>query len=46
MNNLAKLLITALIIIAGVFAYSSYKAGGLDNIKSEIPSKEVDVEAH
>jgi bifunctional ADP-heptose synthase (sugar kinase/adenylyltransferase) len=44
MNNLAKFLITALLIVAGALAFNSYKNGGFDNIKSEAPAPEVDVE--
>jgi hypothetical protein len=44
MNNLAKFLITALLIVAGALAFNSYKNGGFENIKSEIPTQEIDVE--
>ena len=44
MNNLAKFLITALLIVGGVLAFNTYKSGGFDNIKSEAPTPGVDVE--
>ncbi len=33
MNNAAKFIITALVIIAAVFIYKTYQTGGFDDIK-------------
>jgi hypothetical protein len=43
MNNLAKFIITALIIIVAALAYNSYKNGGLD-IKSEKSTQNIGID--
>ena len=48
MNNAAKFLITALAIVAGVFMFKTYKAGGFEDINANPIMQEADenVEAH
>lgn len=46
MNNAAKFIITALLIVAGVLAYKTYQEGGFDNAKGINVPIEADVEDH
>jgi predicted negative regulator of RcsB-dependent stress response len=46
MKNGVKFIIAALVIIAGVFMFQSYKSGGFENMKSAPVTQEADVEAH
>jgi hypothetical protein len=46
MNNAAKFIITALLIVAGVLAYKTYQEGGFDDVKGINAPVEVDVESH
>ena len=46
MNNAAKFIIAALVIIAGAFMYKTYQSGGFDDMKSAPMTQEADVEAH
>jgi hypothetical protein len=46
MNNAAKFIIAALVIIAGVFMFQTYKSGGFENMQSIPATQDADVEAH
>jgi hypothetical protein len=45
MNNAAKFIITALVIIAAVFMFKTYQSGGFEDIKSAPMTQEADVES-
>jgi len=40
MNNAAKFIIAALAIIAGVFIFKTYQAGGFENIQADTSTQE------
>lgn len=45
MNNAARFIIAALVIIAGAFMFKSYKEGGFENITADTtPTQEVNIE--
>ncbi len=44
MNNAAKFMIAALVIIAGVFMMKNYQSGGFENITADTSPQEVNVE--
>ena len=44
MNNAVKFIITALVIIAGVFMFKTYQAGGFENIQADTSPQEVNQE--
>ena len=44
MNNAAKFIITALVIVAGVFMFKTYQSGGFDNVQAAPEIQDVNVE--
>jgi hypothetical protein len=44
MNNAAKFIITALVIVAGIFMFKTYQSGGFENISADTSTQEVNVE--
>ena len=44
MNNAAKFIITALVIIAGVFMFKTYQSGGFEDIKAAPELHDTNVE--
>ena len=44
MNNATKFMITALVIIAGVFMFKNYQSGGFNNITADTSPQEANVE--
>ena len=44
MNNAAKFIITALVIVAGIFMFQNYQNGGFENITADTSAPEADVE--
>ncbi len=44
MSNAVKFIITALVIIAGVFMFKTYQSGGFENVQADTSTQEVNVE--
>ncbi len=44
MNNAAKFIITALVIIAAVFMFKTYQSGGFENVTADTSTQETNVE--
>jgi len=42
MSNAVKFIITALVIIAGVFMFKTYQAGGFEDISADTATQKVD----
>ena len=46
MNNGAKFIIAALVIIAGAFIFQTYKSGGFEQMKAAPAPQEMDRKGH